>query len=552
MKYWFKSLFGKNKKEQPDVSLLEIEPDESDGIEGGDVGTVSKKRERRSWSKKKKALFASLLVVGLALITIFAYAMSIWFNPLGEWRTTADQISPPVTAPPDKTPNITGDDIQTPEPTVDPYEELLSKADMDFLKDIINVMLIGVDYAEERETWKGKKAFHADVMMIMAINTKTNEVNLISLPRDTYANIPGVKGIYKLNASIDCGGGWPTDSGFNKVCKAASWMLGGKIPVEYYYAVDMAAVKQLVDSIGGIDFEIEFNYKMQGRSYTKGMQHLDGQAVLDYLRVRHLDSDLKRTGRQKKLLVEIFKKVKENGDLFHIPDMLAAFEGNFYTNTTLGQTAGLAAFFYQYVDSESIQLHLMEGNPNKNVNIFNWNFLITNQKKRVALIKKIYGITVKQYEDFTIERASFLWESMQAGVITEKTEPILKKVKAALDEDALRPEKPAPAPPPPVDPEEPDTEPTPEPTPEPTAPPGGWRKYGADIWDLYNLAVSQYEQLLSWSAKYVSEENTAEYKATNTELKKNVESLCALFSIKKPDWKVNYEKETNEILVDFR
>jgi len=194
----------------------------------------------------------------------------------------------------------------------------------------------------------------------------------------------------------------------------------------------------------------------------------------------------------------------------------------------------------------------MEGNPNKNVNIFNWNFLITNQKKRVALIKKIYGITVKQYEDFTIERASFLWESMQAGVITEKTEPILKKVKAALDEDALRPEKPAPAPPPPVDPEEPDTEPTPEPTPEPTAPPGGWRKYGADIWDLYNLAVSQYEQLLSWSAKYVSEENTAEYKATNTELKKNVESLCALFSIKKPDWKVNYEKETNEILVDFR
>jgi anionic cell wall polymer biosynthesis LytR-Cps2A-Psr (LCP) family protein len=82
-------------------------------------------------------------------------------------------------------------------------------------------------------------------------NTETGDVHLISLPRDTYAKIPGVSGIYKLNASIDCGGGWPTQSGFEKVCEAASWMLGG-IPVEYYYAVDMSAFKELVDSIDGV------------------------------------------------------------------------------------------------------------------------------------------------------------------------------------------------------------------------------------------------------------------------------------------------------------
>ncbi len=104
--------------------------------------------------------------------------------------------------------------------------------------------------------------------------------------------------------------------------------------------------------------------------------------------------------------------------------------------------------------------------------------------------------------------------------------------------------------PPETDP--PETDPPETPTPPPTPPPGGWRKYGTEIWDLYDLAAGQYEQLVSWSSKYVSKEKTEEYKALNIELKKNIESLCTMFSIKKPDWRVNYEKKTNEKKVDFR
>ncbi len=72
---------------------------------------------------------------------------------------------------------------------------------------------MGVDYAEERTTkeWLshgGKNDFHSDVMIVLAINFKENKVDMISLPRDTYVNaMPGVKGVYKLNASINCGGG---------------------------------------------------------------------------------------------------------------------------------------------------------------------------------------------------------------------------------------------------------------------------------------------------------------------------------------------------------
>ena len=93
-------------------------------------------------------------------------------------------------------------DAPTPTPTIDPYVELMEKADTSMMKDIVNVLLVGVDYSTERETWNGKKEWHSDVMMVLAVNFEENRADLISLPRDTYASIPDVKGIYKLTSCL--------------------------------------------------------------------------------------------------------------------------------------------------------------------------------------------------------------------------------------------------------------------------------------------------------------------------------------------------------------
>ena len=210
--------------------------------------------------------------------------------------------------------------------------------DTSFLKDIVNIMLIGVDHAAERDTeeWArrgGKQSFHADVMIVLAINTKTGAVNMISLPRDTYAQIPGVKGIYKLNASIDCGGGWPSEangystSGFDKVCEAATWMLGG-IPVKYYYAVDMNAVKGLVIPSAAWKTS-RSRWTDAGCSY-KGRTAPRGQpAVLDYLRVR---KGIRESGDQPHQPAEEdaardIRQVKQSGPDQHT-GILDAFDGN--------------------------------------------------------------------------------------------------------------------------------------------------------------------------------------------------------------------------------
>jgi LCP family protein required for cell wall assembly len=572
----------------------------------------SKHREKRQkehtyhpWSLKRRVIVSSLCAFAILMLGAGAYAYSILHDPMGQFDNIAQQFSAPMytdqevwTPPAD----VSDDAVQTTEsliPTPNEYDNLVKSADFSLLKNIVNVLLIGVDHAEERDTWSGKKAFHADVMIVLAINTETGTVDMISLPRDTYAKIPGVKGIYKLNASIDCGGGWPSESnnystaGFNKVCEAASWMLGD-IPVQYYYAVDMNAVKGLVNTIGGVDFDVDIDYTIQGRSYIKGMQHLDGQGVLDYLRVRKdlgdESGDKHRIDRQKRMLVAIFEKLKAEGMLAKLPGILGAFDGNLYTNTTLAQTAGLAAYAYN-VDPANIRIHSMGGQTRL---IFNWSFMLTDQQARVDLIKQVYGVDVPIYKDYTASAAISKWNSMQGGLVRSGAKSVLSKVKAKLDADAKLPvygeATPTPVP-------THTTEPTAPPVSEPpessapvessappessepvesSAPPESSAPSEAALSEvsfgmssellitdlncsggnrgfilLRTGAPAGYQQYGDTERSFYNHVRGEVGSASPDHLKADVEKLCSMFNVGVPNWRVNWEG-SNEIDVDFR
>jgi LCP family protein required for cell wall assembly len=570
----------------PDYTLdfLEAEP-------GGNSAKPPKKKMKagKGWTTKRIVLLSIVGVLVLALAGAGIWYLTLRSNPMGQFETVASQITPPPNAPQASAqPGVAAEPGATGTPS--PLDLLMAQADTSFLKDTINILLIGVDHSVDRDTeeWVkhgGKQAFHSDVMLVLAVNKTTGAVNMISLPRDTYVQIPGVDGIYKLNASIDCGGGWPTSKdgsrgGFEKVCEAASWMLGG-IPVNYYYAVDMNAVKGLAEAIGGVqNFDVEEDFKIAGRSYKKGVQDMNGQAVLDYLRVRKNiedTGDLNRINRQKKMLIAIFDKIKKNGLLTTIPGLIDAFDGNLYTNVPLSYTAGLALFAMD-VDPGSIGMYSMGGRYYNG--IFNWNFVITDQKARVALIKQIYGVDVEEYSDYAAPAATRRWEKMRAPVIKNQGAKALAKVKAKLDADAALPiyTEPTPTPPPAESkPPEPTPSSTPEPSPTPTptesdaatesagmmalsvstgsgahvslsSPPAGYRKYLADgpVWALYNKAVRECSNLSTSGS-------TAAMKAANSQAIADVTSICATFgiTISKDYWRVNYERNSNEIWVDF-
>ncbi len=337
--------------------------------------------------------------------------------------------------------------IATPAPTLSPYEELSLEADTSMMNGIVNILFIGVDYEAARidKKWNGKdgNAFHSDVMIVCAVNFNENRVDLISLPRDTYASIPDVKGVYKLNASLNCG----TDGtnyglfcengeGFQKVCDAAEWMLGG-ISVDYYFAVTMESVKQIVDIVGGVWYNLEGNFDNGGRYYKAGFQYMDGQACLDYMRVRKAGhgqlptGDSNRVNRQKNMMVTIFKKMKEENLVLKVPEIIDAFDGALFTNCTAEQIAALALFGYK-LDPENIGAHSMGGDG---ATLFHWNFVFTNQSERVKLIQQIYGVDVKTYPKYTLAYARYTWCKMLEDQYMDICDPLKSYVQKQLDTD---------------------------------------------------------------------------------------------------------------------
>lgn len=554
-------------------------------------------KQKKPWSVRKKVIvFSCIGVTAALLIAVCVWAIAIISDPLAQFNTAVNTGAPNTQA---GTTQSNGEAIPT--PTINPEDLLLSEADLSILHDkFTNIMLIGVDQSEERESedWNGKDDFHADVMIVLTINNETGEVSMISLPRDTYAKIPGVDGIYKLNASINCGGGW-CDEGFKKVCQAAEWMLGGSgtseddaIQIDYYFAVDMNAVKGLVDEIGGVDYDLDISFTMQGRSYTKGERHMDGQAVLDYLRVRKEATggsdgilsedadgetgDAKRVERQKNMLVAIFKKIKENGLLFSIPSLITAFDGNLEYNMSFNQIAALA-YYALNVDPETIQMYSMSGSYVTVITAESFEyplaFTFTNQSNRVTIIKDVYDIDVRKRSSHTLNELRLLWGKLESRQYTKVAEPILETVKAKLDADALLPVEPTPTP-------QPTETTTPEPTeslatsevspdssvltddaaasklarPEvltPTLNSTGYQQYTDEQRAFYNQVFAEYQSAVNYK-EYESGEDLL---ALLEQLRTDTLTLCEMFGISPPDteeWFYDFVNEYNDVYVDMR
>lgn len=369
-----------------------------------------------------KAVIYSLVAIALVIVLVSGatLAYQVFASPQALFERPVATLQPLTT--PGPTPAAPGD-TAAPEPqatpTMDPYEYNLSIADREMMKGIVNVLVIGVDYAEERSTWN--KNFYSDVMLVLAINFNENTVDMISIPRDTYAKIANIDGFYKLNSSVHHGGGVP--AGFPNVCKSVSGVLGG-IPVDYYVGVTMPTVKELVNAVGGVDFDVDVPIRLQGRSIEPGFQHMDGQMVLDYLRARKgIDNDLGRVNRQKRMLVAIFEKMQREKSILEVPSLVLQFKDKVYTNMSTSQFAALAAFAYK-LDPANIRMHTMSGTFK---NIYNWLFIITDQKKRVELIKEVYGIEVPEQVEYSLGYCTWQWADIQGRAFIKLAAEILEK-----------------------------------------------------------------------------------------------------------------------------
>ena len=285
------------------------------------------------------------------------------------------------------------------------------------MDNIVNILLMGIDAFEGGGTTSGRQP-HTDVMMVVAVNFDKDTVDLITLPRDTFTTAPKYYGYYKLNAVFNVGGGMKDmESGFDLTRQAVEMWLGG-ITIPYYYALDFQAVIDVVDAIGGIDYDVDQPFRANipkgkkmttGKLYSKGMHHLDGNAVLGYLRIRkHADGkDSSRTARQRRMLVAIYTKLKKEGKLSQVPSLINAANSGIYTNTTLSQTASLANYALNRIEPDQIRTRTLSGTD---MIQHYYKYCFVDQKNRIKIIKEVYGIDAEPIGVCTPQYENWLYD----------------------------------------------------------------------------------------------------------------------------------------------
>lgn len=188
-------------------------------------------------------------------------------------------------------------------------------------QDPFSVLLLGVDTGALGRTEQGR----SDTMMVATVNPSTNESLLVSLPRDTYAEIVGHNTEDKINHAYAFGGAAMSMDTVEKLLD---------IPINHYITINMEGIEALVDAVGGIEVNNPFEFTYEGTTFPKGSQSLDGEMALKYSRMRYDDpnGDYGRQERQRQIITGVSKKVLSTNGLTNYQSILTTMGENVKTD----------------------------------------------------------------------------------------------------------------------------------------------------------------------------------------------------------------------------
>lgn len=138
-----------------------------------------------------------------------------------------------------------------------------------------------------------------DTIMLLYLSGSENQVGLLSLPRDTYT-ITSAGNAAKLNSAYGRNG--TGEEGMEGLLDYVQDIIGYR--PDGYILVDMTLVPQIVDLMGGVEFDVPQNMETAGITLKEGLQQLDGTQVLSLLRHRkgYFNADLGRVEVQRDVI----------------------------------------------------------------------------------------------------------------------------------------------------------------------------------------------------------------------------------------------------------
>jgi LCP family protein required for cell wall assembly len=197
----------------------------------------------------------------------------------------------------------------------------------------LNVLLLGYQ-ADEGTT---------DTMMLVHLDVDQRTATMVSIPRDSWVDIPG-HGDDKINAAYAYGG--PKLS-----VRVVSHLL--HIPINGYVAIDPRRARDVVNAMGGLIVDVDENMNYDDDAgdlhihLHKGTQWLNGEQVMGYIRFRHdALGDWARVQRQQEVLRDMLSQLSEPRNWAKLPRIMQLVQHDVQTDLTLAQLESLVQFYH--------------------------------------------------------------------------------------------------------------------------------------------------------------------------------------------------------------
>ncbi len=245
----------------------------------------------------------------------------------------------------------------------------------------LNLLIIGrdADYSDQDQLLKSNG--RSDMLMMGRIDIVGQRIDLLSIPRDTLARIPG-HGTTKINAAHKWGG--PT-----LTARTVDENFG--IPTDQFVALDFAGFEQAIDLLGGVDVNVDKkmdyddNWGHLHIHLLPGFQHLNGQQAMGFVRFRHSDNDLVRVQRQQALLAALKNKLRTPQTLARLPQLLDLLDAHLSSDLSTDQKLALARFIHD-TGHDHIQMATLPSGPRGNEVVTKW-------AQASPMIETIFGVT---------------------------------------------------------------------------------------------------------------------------------------------------------------
>lgn len=248
----------------------------------------------------------------------------------------------------------------------------------------LNILVMGTDITFNDITKKANVEIgRSDTLMLMHYDPFSSSLNIVSIPRDSYVDIPGY-GAQKINAAYVFGGA--------ELTKKTVENLTGVI-IDKYLIINTNGIVKLVDVLGGITVDVEKDLYYTDRAaklfinLKKGRQNLNGEQAESFIRFRHdATGDLGRIARQQDFLKALAQKTVNPAAFLKIPFIFEIIIHNIKTDMPIGE-------FIQFANSirmaPQIKIHT-ETLPSDPVNNLAGSVLMLKQEELKKIISQYF------------------------------------------------------------------------------------------------------------------------------------------------------------------